>query len=277
MSKDKYTAIWVSHSSIGDFLKCPRGYYLKNVYKSPKTNKKMSIMSPALALGQTIHEVVESLSVLPVEDRLKIPLLDKYNLAWAKVAGEKGGFKDDAQEQEIKARGVAMLNRITQNPGPILKKAVKIRQDLPYFWLSDEDNIILCGKIDWLEYVAVTDSVSILDFKTGKYDEDPGSLQLPIYLQLVSHCQDRPVTGAAYWYLDRDAAPKPVALPDPGESYKKILTSARRVAEARKLKSFECPKGDGCRDCRDLELAAAGKAKFVGLNDFGQEVYITQQ
>ena len=234
----------------------------------------MSIMSPALALGQTVHEVVESLSVLPVEERLKIPLLDKYNLAWAKVTGEKGGFKDETQEQEIKARGIVMLDRITQNPGPILKKAVKIRQELPYFWLSDEDNIILCGKIDWLEYVAVTDSVSILDFKTGKYNEDPDSLQLPIYLQLVKNCQDRPVTGAAYWYLDRDDAPKPVALPDSGESYKKILTSARRVAEARKLKNFPCVKGDGCRDCRDLELAAAGKAKFVGLNDFGQEVYV---
>lgn len=275
MSKDKFTAIWVSHSSMGDFLKCPRGYFLKNVYKNPKTNKKMSIMSPALALGQTVHEVVESLSVLPVEERLKIPLLDKYNLAWAKVAGEKGGFKDESQEQEIKARGVAMLDRITQNPGPILKKAVKIRQDLPYFWLSDEDNIILCGKIDWLEYLPETDSVSILDFKTGKYDEDPDSLQLPIYLQLVKNCQDRPVTGAAYWYLDRDDAPKPVALPDPGDSYEKILTVARRVAEARKLKSFECPKGsNGCRDCRALELAAAGNAKFVGLNDFGQEVYV---
>lgn len=274
MSKDKFTAVWVSHSSMGDYLKCPRAYFLKNVYKNPKTNKKMSIMSPALALGQTVHEVVESLSVLPVEDRLKIPLLDKYNQAWAKVAGEKGGFKDDAQEQETKARGVAMLDRITQNPGPILQKAVKIRQDLPYFWLSEEDNIILCGKIDWLEYAAVTDSVSILDFKTGKYDEDPDSLQLPIYLQLVKNCQNRPVTGAAYWYLDRDDAPKPVALPDPSESYEKILTVARLVAAARKLKSFECPKGNGCRDCRNLELAAAGNAKFVGLNDFGQEVYV---
>lgn len=276
MPKDKYTAVWVSHSSIGDYLKCPRGYFLKNVYKNPKSNKKMSIMSPALALGQTVHEVVESLSVLPVEERLKTPLLDKYNQAWAKVAGEKGGFKDETQEQEIKARGAAMLDRITQNPGPILQKAVKIRQDLPYFWLSEEENIILCGKIDWLEYVAETDSVSILDFKTGKYDENPDSLQLPIYLQLASHCQDRPVTGAAYWYLDRDASPKPVALPDPSESYEKILTVARRVAGARKLKIFECPKGNGCRDCRDLELAAAGLAKFVGLNDFGQEVYVIQ-
>lgn len=116
MSKDEFTAIWVSHSSIGDYLKCPRGYYLKNVYKNPLTNKKMSIMSPALALGQAVHEVVESLSVLPVDDRLKIPLDEKFNQVWSKVTGQKGGFKDDNQEQEIKARGMAMLDRITKNP-----------------------------------------------------------------------------------------------------------------------------------------------------------------
>src|SRR3989339_1586318 len=100
MSKDKFTAVWVSHSSIGDYLKCPRGYYLKNVYKNPKTNKKMSIMSPALALGQTVHEVVEALSSVPVEDRFTTSLLDMYDVAWKKVSGEKGGFKVQIQEEE---------------------------------------------------------------------------------------------------------------------------------------------------------------------------------
>lgn len=50
--------------------------------------------------------------------------------------------------------------------------------------------------------------------------------------------------------------------------------AAKRVALARKLNHFQCPKAGGCRSCRDLELAAAGKAKFVGANDFGQEVYV---
>jgi len=31
--KDKFAAIWISHSSISDFLKCPRSYFLKNIYK----------------------------------------------------------------------------------------------------------------------------------------------------------------------------------------------------------------------------------------------------
>lgn len=274
MAKDKFSATWVSHSSIGDYLKCPRGYYLKNMYRNPDTNRKISIMSPALALGQTVHEVVEALSVLPVEDRFKIPLAEKFEKAWEKVHGEKGGFKDESSEQEIKQRGLAMLERITKNPGPVARKAIKIRQDLPYFWLDEEANIILCGKIDWLEYVPETNSVSVLDFKSGKYDEDPDSLQLPIYLLLVTNCQDRPVTGASYWYLDRDDVPKSVALPDAASAREKLLSIAKKIAVARKLNHFVCPKEGGCRNCRDLELAAAGKAKLIGTNDFGQEQYI---
>lgn len=274
LAKDKYTAVWVSHSSIGDYLKCPRAYFLKNVYRDPKTNHKVSIMSPALALGQSVHEVVESLSILPTENRFTQPLLDKFDQAWAKIAGHKGGFKNEAQEQEIKQRGINMLNRITDNPGPLASKAVKIRQDLPYYWLSEEDNIILCGKIDWLEYLPDTDSVHILDFKTGKYDENPDSLQLPIYYLLVKNCQNRGVTKASYWYLDRDNAPKESPLPNSDESHQKVLSIAKKIALARKLNHFQCPKTTGCRDCLSLEAVVSGRATFVGLNDFGQDIYV---
>ncbi len=259
---------------MGDYLKCPRAYYLKNVYKDPKTHHKISIMSPALALGQSVHEVIESLSILPVSERFSVPLAEKFNQAWAKVEGQKGGFKDSSQEAETHLKGLDMLQRVTDHPGPILRKTVKIRQELPYFWLSEEDNIILCGKIDWLEYDEATDGVRILDFKTGKYDEDPDSLQLPIYLLLASKCQSRTVEGVSYWYLGRDNAPTPVNLPDTQEALARVLSVAKKVALARKLNHFQCPKISGCRDCLPLEAAASGKGKFVGVNDFGQDVYV---
>ncbi|KKQ37796.1 MAG: hypothetical protein US54_C0025G0014, partial [Candidatus Roizmanbacteria bacterium GW2011_GWA2_37_7] len=46
MAPDKFSAVWVSHTSISDFLQCPYAYYLKHVYKDPKTGHKMKIMSP---------------------------------------------------------------------------------------------------------------------------------------------------------------------------------------------------------------------------------------
>ena len=69
MAKDKYTAVWVSHSSMSDYLKCPRLYFLRNVYRDPKTNHKVALMQPPLALGQVVHDTIESLSRLPAEAR----------------------------------------------------------------------------------------------------------------------------------------------------------------------------------------------------------------
>ena len=62
---------------------------------------------------------------------------------------------------------------IEENPGPLRNLAVKIKSDLPSYWLSEEDNIMLCGKIDWLEYLKEEDAIHIIDFKTGKKGKAP--------------------------------------------------------------------------------------------------------
>lgn len=272
--KDKYSAVWVSHSSISDYLKCPRAYFLRNMYRDPKTNHKISLMQPALALGQTVHEVIESLSTLPVEERFCEPLIDRFAKSWAKVSGERGGFTDGEEEETFRSRGEDMIRRIVENPGPLGRKTIKIRQELPYFWLSDEENIILCGKIDWLEYIEDMDSVRIVDFKTGKFDEEPDSLQLPIYYLLATNCQSKPVIGISYWYVSRDTEPVTLDVPQKEEASARIIELAKRIVLARKLGRFVCKHKEGCATCRPLEAIVAGKAKFVGVNDFGQDVYV---
>ena len=98
---DKYKATWVSHSSISDFLACPRAYYLRNVFKDPKTGNKITVTSPFLSLGQAVHDVIESLSILPTEERLKVSLLKKFDVSWQKVTGKLGGFRNLEQEKEF--------------------------------------------------------------------------------------------------------------------------------------------------------------------------------
>ena len=273
MSQDKYTATWVSHSSISDFLKCPRAYYLKNVYKDPSTNHKIKITSPALSLGQAVHEVVESLSRLPTKDRFKDDLLAKFDKVWQKVSGLKGGFSDSDTELKYKARGQEMIRRLIKNPGPLSAPAIKINQDLPHYWLSDADNIILCGKIDWLEYLANTDSVHIIDFKTSKGEEDPNSLQLPIYTLLVANCQKRKTSKASYWYLDRSDTPQEVELPDLEESQRQVLQIAKKIKLARSLEHFKCPQS-GCFHCLPFERILKGEAKLVNVDDYHADVYL---
>jgi ATP-dependent helicase/DNAse subunit B len=275
MPPDKYSATWVSHSSLSDFINCPRGYYLKNVYRDPKTKHKIQLMAPALALGQIVHEVLEALSVIPTTQRMSKSLIQTFNEAWPKVAGKKGGFSSTQQEDKYRQRGEKMLRRVMDNPGPLNNLAVKIKQDLPYFWLSEEDEIILCGKIDWLEYFPDTDSVHIIDFKTSKSAERESSLQLPIYHLLVDRCQKRKVDKASYWYLELEDDLTERELPDLFEAEQELLKLAKQVKLARKLERFKCPQGDaGCFHCKQFEKILRGEAEFVGLNTYKADVYV---
>lgn len=271
---DKYSATWVSHSSMSDFVNCPKAYFLNHVYKDPTTGRKITVMKPALALGQAVHDVLESLSVLPVDERFEKPLSERFETSWEKVAGKRGGFLDDATEERFKKRGREMLSRVLDNPGPLKEKAVKIRMDLPHYWLSEDDNIILCGKIDWLEYLEKDEAVKILDFKTGKGVEAKDSLQLPIYLLLVSELQRWPVVGASYWYLDRDDEPQAQELPEVDAAYERVLKLAKRVKLARQLEKYDCPEGDACRYCKELQRVVAGEAERVGVDEIGRDIYI---
>lgn len=271
---DKYSAVWVSHSSMNDFLSCPQLYYLKNVYKRPETGHKMTIMSPALALGQSVHEVIESLSVISTDKRFVEPLMVKLAVAWDKISGKKGGFEGPEQEAKYKARAEDMIRRVEKNPGVLKNLAVKIKMDLPHYWLSEDDGIILCGKIDWLEYLPATDEVNIVDFKTGKHEEKEDSLQLPIYRLLVANCQKRQVQKACYWYLQwsDDMTEKP--LPNLEAAHQRVLEVAKQVKLARKLERYKCPGGESCRSCEPFLKIQRGEAEFVGTNDYNADVFI---
>jgi len=275
MPQDKYTATWVSHSSIGDYLECPRAYYLKNFYRDHGTGNKIALITPVLALGQAVHEVIESLSSLKKDERFIKPLHQRLEVVWERVSGKKGGFLNPESEHKYKKRAEIMLERLYQHPGPLARLAVKIQKDLPYFWLSQEDNIILCGKIDWMEYLPDTKSVHIIDFKTGRRRENSDSLQLPIYYLVVGNCQKRPVTKISYWHLAIDNAPQEAELLVPEKAHSRVLEAARKIKLARQLNKFDCPGGSqSCRACRPFERILAGAGELVGSNQYGADLYI---
>ena len=278
MASDKYSAVWVSHSSIGDFLKCPRAYYLHNVYKDPKTKKKINIVNPALSLGQAVHTTLENLKNFPVTERFSRDLFADFEQAWSAVSGKKGGFTSVEEEEEVKKRGRAMIERVIAHPGILAEKTVRLKESAygmpPNIYLSKEHNIILCGLVDWLVYDEKTDGIYILDFKTGKHDESDDSLQLPIYLILLSELQKRPIVGAYYWYIDRDDTPTEKMLPILEDARACVLAQAIEIKIAREKKEFFCPRGEeGCFTCRPFEKILRGEAEFVGGND-RQDNYI---
>lgn len=278
MAQDKYSAVWVSHSSISDFLKCPRLYYLKNIYKNER-GKKVTLTSPALSLGIAVHETVEGLKNHKVEERFSKSLEETFEKEWIKVSGKMGGFKTIQEEAEAKERGKNMILRVMQNPGPLLNKTIKLPEFNngmpPNYFISQDDNIILNGKIDWLEYIETDDSLRVIDFKTGKNEEKKDSLQLPIYILLLTALQKRKISGAAYWYLDKDNSPVDVPMPDIKKAHNIVLAHAKKIKEAREKNEFNCPRGPGgCFACKPMEKILKGEAEFVGIGNYGQEIYI---
>lgn len=281
MLVDKYSAIWLSHSSINTFKNCPRAYYLSSIYRDPRSNHKVSLITPSMALGSAVHEVLESLSVLPTANRFDISLIERFHQAWKRVSGQKGGFPDPETEERYKQKGESMLRRVMTHPGPLTEKAVKIKMDLPYYWLSEEDNLILCGKLDWLKFEPVdsnpdTDGyVHIIDFKTGNSEEKADSLQLPIYYLLAHNCQTRPVKQASYWYIARDNLLTPKKLPDLEKSRELILKVGKEIKLARQLERFKCSQGEGgCKHCLPYEKILRGEAIFVGTGEYGADIYM---
>jgi hypothetical protein len=240
-------------------------------------------------------------------------LLEKFDVAWAAVSGKKGGFApviapisatgvtdhtNLTEEASHKARGIAMIKRVAAHPEPLLEKTIRFggaKMDaggmLPNFFLSETDNIILCGKLDWLIYKPADDSVHILDFKTGKNEESADSLQLPIYLLLLDRLQKRTVSGASYWYIDRDDKPLEVSLPTVAESFERVIKVAQQVKKARDMyaaqvvtqkkdgksaaEPFLCPQGiAGCFACKPFEKIVRGEAEYVGVGEYNQDLYI---
>lgn len=270
---DKYKAVWISHSSLSDYLKCPKLYYLHNVYKDPKTRRKMSIVTPHMSLGIAVHNVLEGLVEYNADERMRRDLHADFEEEWKKVSGRKGGFLDDAQEKEFKGRGSMMIQRAINNPDLFNDKTIKLKEELPHFFLSEEDGIILCGKIDWIRYIEATDTVELYDFKTGKHKEDDSSLQLPIYTLIMKYCQKRNVSGAYYWYLQTDDDFVTKELPDVDEAYKKVLEIGKKVKATRESGVYDCPTG-GCRECEQYEKILRGEAEYVGVGGYNQDLYI---
>src|SRR5205814_10465336 len=102
MSQKNTFPLWVSHTSISDFLSCTRAYYLRHIYKDPRTGRKINIINPAMALGLTVHDVLETLADVGVDVRPKQPLFERFEKAWEHVSGEMGGFKDRQEERQFK-------------------------------------------------------------------------------------------------------------------------------------------------------------------------------
>ena len=250
-------AIFISFTSLKDFLNCPRAYYLKNIYRDPKTGFKLQIASGNLSLGSTVHDSVKWFLEMD-EKPTKDELLSKYRNLWLKFRGKKGGFSSLEEEGNFGRRGLAILENFYKN-WQVLGKSAPLLTFPKYNLFED---VVLMGNFDYV-MEQEDGSLFVIDFKAGaKEEKDP--LQLYIYAILAEANLERPVSAAAFWYLDRDDRPKEIVLDPLDDKLKWLIEKGKEVKQALQINDWLCVFEDKgkCRDCKDYQLLIDGKGEF---------------
>lgn len=262
--------IFISYTSLSDFLKCPRSYYLKNIYRNNRVLGKdeeehepfrIQLASPHLTLGSTVHDGVKWF--LDMEGRAsEEQLVQKFRNLWLKFRGKRGGFGTKEDEANFGKRGLSILKNFYKNYQVLGKSALTI--SFPKYSLGE--NLVLMGNFDFVEELP-DETLHVIDFKTGANDQkDP--LQLYIYAILAEANLERGVSKASFWYLDRDDSPREIVLDPLDGKLDWIKKKAFELKKAIEKGEWVCLKTpEKCRDCTDYEAILAGKGQFQ-FSDF---------
>ena len=292
---DKYKAVWLSHSSVNDFLQCQRLYYLKHVYKN-QNKRKISIANPYATLGVIVHLVLENLVHYKSEERVKQNLLQQFQTEWERLK-YMAGFTEESEEKNFKERGESMMKNVMQDFQLLKNKTIQQKDFysgdfIPNIFLSEEENIILCGPVDWIEYDEKAKGLILVDFKTGRNLEREDSRQLPIYKILVESLQNKwKVLGGKYWYLEKNEIQKKKLDSDLIEQIKKeLLEIGIQIRQKRFIfidnvgwehlrtkeveENFSCNSDLKLCECHKYEKIINGQAKHIGQDLYGQDLYV---
>ncbi len=252
--------LWISHSAISSYEKCPHLYYLEYEYRNPETKNRIQIINPYLSLGSAVHETIEELLDVPVKKRIKASLTDRFSEIFERYRGFNGGFISKKKEKDFFERGLKMMKQI-EDSDFLSRPSTNTISGFPNMNLIGP-NIKLVGSIDWIELLP-NGKAHIIDFKTGNAKESNGSLQLPIYTLLAKKNLKEEVEKVSYWYLQNDAEPTEQKVRDTKEALETLKEKARKIKKSIDDNFFPCNYGKKCFACRDYEKIFTGDAELI--------------
>ena len=252
--------LWISHSAISSYEKCPHLYYLEYEYRNPETKNRIQIINPYLSLGSAVHETIEELLDVPVKKRIKISLTDRFSEIFEKYRGFNGGFISKKKEKDFFERGLTMVKRV-EDSDFLSRPSTNTVSNFPNMNLIGEE-VKLVGSIDWIELLP-NGKAHIIDFKTGNSKESNGSLQLPIYALLAGKNLKEEVEKVSYWYLQTDDKPTKQKVKDTKEALEILKEKAFKIKKSIDDKFFPCSYGKKCFACRDYEKIFSGDAEMI--------------
>lgn len=252
-------AIWISHSAIDEFYRCPKSYFYRYLY-TDKSGSRITVAEPSLTLGILVDEVIKY--YFRKKSQVSLDDLNWYlDFKWKLKSGKAGGFATAEQELIFREKAKKFIKTFYDN----IKK-LNINPEVPEFLqmrLFEEGDVRLCGSPDLYDHLP-DGTVHVIDFKTSEREATDISLQLPIYKLLVENNLGKKVSKISYWYLNLQTEPKEVVYEEK-DFLADIKFKTQAILKARDDKDFKCLKGpDGCFKCRDYDLIDQGLGEIVG-------------
>ncbi len=253
--------LWISHSALSAYSRCPHLYYFEYIYRNPKTGNRIQIVNPYLSLGSAVHETIEGLANVSIKKRKQISLKERFENIFEGYRGKKGGFLLKSQENDFYGRGVKMMERVEKS-NFLEKPSTMLEKNFPVVDLfSGEAKLV--GSLDWIE-VLPGGGAHIIDFKTGNNREGNGSLQLPIYAILAKENLSIEVEKVSYWYLQHDDNPVSQEIGDLNSSLEAIKEKTSAIKRSIANNYFPCKYNGKCFSCGDYEKIFGGEAEMIG-------------
>ena len=239
----------LSHFRLSTFRRCRRLYKYRYVERLPVPP------NPHGTMGSHVHTALRDLMRLPPEQRAAARAADLLRAAWA---GNRAGFRGLAEEARWRSRALEQVRRFVALPdagGTPLALEQQVEVALT-------DGVRLFGRIDRVDERAEGD-LHIIDYKTGRAQEEPDPEQLRIYAMILARTAGRPVGMTSYLYLEDgsawSASPAPADLAEAEEGVLQTVEEMTREREYAPDVGPQCTFCDFRSICpRRDEIAARG-------------------
>jgi len=252
-------AIWISHSALEEFYRCPKSYFFRYIYTN-SNGMRITLADPNLTLGVLVDDTIKYY----YQKKGQVGLQDLFwylDFKWKIKTGKSGGFISSDQEQIYKEKGRRFLVNFYENIAKL-----NLNPEVPKFLemsLFNDKDVRLCGSPDLIDTLP-DGSLHVIDFKTSEKEAEATTLQLPIYTLLIENVLGKKVSKTSYWYLNVHDRPVEVSLA-PKDYLEEIKFRTQPILLAREAKDFRCNRGaDGCFKCSDYDYVKKGVAEIVG-------------
>ena len=267
MERIDYSRVY-SYSKLALFDKCKKQYhfqYLDSVIEKRDFKKQRDYQTK----GNAVHGAITLFYHLPLEKRSFENLKNSLKEAWFSEInpfkdpplGEIGGFDTLEYERETYRDAIRILKNFFElgetDPPIFYLPTNNIKNsfdDYKNFIKPLNDELFISGKMDRIDKLE-DESLRIIDFKTGKEDQD--RFQLDFYKLLAELNFDNKIKTVSFYYLDTG---KIEDIDVSGIDQNKIKDQVlEKIKNIRGEKEFSPSPSGLCEHCDFLEICPAKK------------------